>query len=66
MRLLTVFLSALSVISVSASPSWLPSQVAISEDFTVPGDNPLNFCADPKDYILDIKKVDLSPNPPQP
>lgn len=59
-------LSALSVVSVSASPSWLPSQVAISEDFTVPGDNPLNFCADPKDYLLEIKKVDLNPNPPKP
>jgi len=36
------------------------------EKFTVPGKNPLNFCADPKDYILTIDHVDLSPNPPVP
>jgi hypothetical protein len=30
----------------------------------VPGENPLEFCEDPKDYLLDITKVDLEPNPP--
>jgi hypothetical protein len=67
MRLTTVLLSAIYAVSVAASPSWVPGgQVAISEDFKVPGDNPLHFCGDPKDDILDIEKVDLSPNPPQP
>lgn len=42
------------------------NQVAIKEDYKVPGDNPLYFCEDPKDYILDITKVDLDPNPPLP
>ncbi|RMD42890.1 hypothetical protein DV735_g2244, partial [Chaetothyriales sp. CBS 134920] len=32
----------------------------------VPGENPLQYCADPKDYLLDIDYVDLSPNPPKP
>lgn len=64
MRLLTVVLSTLCAVSVSAS--WVPGQVAISEDYKVPGDNPLHFCGDPKDDILTIEKVDLSPNPPQP
>jgi hypothetical protein len=66
MRATTFLLSAICAVSVSASPSWMPGQVAISETFSVPGDNPLNFCADPKDDILEIKKVDLSPNPPSP
>ena len=33
-------------------------------DFPVPGDNPLEFCASPADYLLEIDNVDLSPNPP--
>ena len=65
---LTVLLAAFAAVSVSASPSWLPgnNQVVVNEDFKVPGDNPLYFCADPKDYIAKITKVDLSPNPPVP
>lgn len=31
----------------------------------VPGDNPLEFCETPDKDILTVKKVDLSPNPPQ-
>ena len=43
------------------------SQVVLSDDKKkVPGDNPLEFCDDPKDYILEIEKVDLDPNPPKP
>lgn len=26
----------------------------------------IQYCADPKDYILDITYVDLDPNPPKP
>ncbi|KAL1959736.1 hypothetical protein VTO42DRAFT_1322 [Malbranchea cinnamomea] len=33
---------------------------------TVPGENPLAFCHDPKDDILSIERVDLFPNPPIP
>jgi len=68
MQLTTLLLAAIGAASVSASPSWIPSggQVVINEDFKVPGDNPLYFCSDPKDDIVQIKKVDLSPNPPVP
>jgi hypothetical protein len=31
----------------------------------VKGDNPLEFCAPPADYLLEIDSVDLSPNPPE-
>lgn len=65
------FLSLFSVALLSASASarslsfmGSDSQHALEEEFPVPGDNPLLFCAAPKDNILAIEKVDLSPNPP--
>lgn len=67
MQLTTLLLAALSAVSVSATPSWMGGdQVAIKEEYKVPGDNPLYFCADPANDILKIEKVDLSPNPPKP
>lgn len=70
MQLTTLFLAGLSAVSVSAVPSmgasWVPNQVTVKEEYKVPGDNPLYFCADPADYILQIEKVDLDPNPPKP
>lgn len=41
-------------------------QVGIQDDnpLKIPGENPLEFCEDPADFILTIKKVDLDPNPP--
>jgi len=66
MQLTTLLLAAIGVASVSATPSWVPGQVVINEDWKVPGDNPLYFCSDPKDNIAQIDKVDLSPNPPLP
>ena len=65
MKLSALLLAAISVVSVSAEP-WMPGQVVIQEDFKVPGDNPLYFCSDPKNDILEIEKVDLDPNPPTP
>lgn len=44
-------------------------QVIVQEDaIDVPGKNPLSFCKDSKveDFILDLKSVDLDPNPPLP
>ena len=40
----------------------------MSEAKKVPGNNPLYFCdgANTDDFILDIEKVDLDPNPPLP
>ncbi|KAF2996729.1 Phosphatidylglycerol/phosphatidylinositol transfer protein [Curvularia kusanoi] len=70
MQLTTLLLAGLGAASVSAVPSmgasWVPNQVTVKEEFKVPGDNPLYFCADPADYILQIEKVDLDPNPPKP
>ena len=38
----------------------------VQEDETiVPGNNPLNFCEKPTEYLLEVKKVDLNPNPPE-
>ncbi|KAL9089480.1 MAG: hypothetical protein Q9159_002520 [Coniocarpon cinnabarinum] len=43
------------------------SQVALQDDskLDVPGSNPLKFCEDPSNYLLDIDNVDLDPNPPK-
>ena len=67
MKLLSLF--SVALISASASARSLSfmggdSQHALEEEFPVPGDNPLLFCAAPTDNILEIEKVDLSPNPP--
>lgn len=66
MKLSAVLLAATTVATVSAKPSWTPGQITVKEEFKVPGNNPLNFCADPKDNLLEIENVDLDPNPPQP
>ncbi|KAJ4363159.1 Phosphatidylglycerol/phosphatidylinositol transfer protein [Neocucurbitaria cava] len=66
MQFTTLFLAAISALSVSAKPSWMGDQVTVKEEYKVPGDNPLYFCGDPADDILKIEKVDLSPNPPKP
>lgn len=67
MRTSTILSTAL--FALTASASWLGSndQVSIANDMdlSVPGENPLVYCADPKDYILNIEKIDLDPNPPE-
>jgi hypothetical protein len=35
------------------------------DSLAVPGDNPLAHCENPKDDLLDLQSVDLSPNPPK-
>lgn len=68
MKLAVIVASAACVGSVAASPSWGQTQVKMSEAKKVPGNNPLYFCdgASIDDFILDIEKVDLDPNPPLP
>ncbi|KAL1969897.1 hypothetical protein VTN77DRAFT_7406 [Rasamsonia byssochlamydoides] len=39
---------------------------AVDKNFPVEGENPLTYCSDPSNNILEILSVDLSPNPPQP
>ena len=49
----------------SKSLSFFGSQqIILADKPSVPGDNPLDFCEDTKDYSLDISYVDLTPNPP--
>lgn len=40
--------------------------IAPFDDDDVPGDNPLQHCADPEGDILELEEVDLDPNPPKP
>ncbi|OQO05575.1 hypothetical protein B0A48_09345 [Cryoendolithus antarcticus] len=54
-----------SSITVNAKSVYRPNDVLIQdESLAVPGDNPLVHCANPKDDLLDIKTVNLNPNPP--
>ena len=39
--------------------------IAPHDSLEVPGKNPLLYCQDPKDYILDIYYIELAPNPPK-
>ncbi|CEL01443.1 ML domain-containing protein [Aspergillus pseudodeflectus] len=67
MKLLSAAVLCLAPLSVTATPaSFWSSQDVISEAIPVKGDNPLEYCSDPNGNILDIKSVDLSPNPPKP
>ncbi|KAF1987503.1 hypothetical protein K402DRAFT_392766 [Aulographum hederae CBS 113979] len=62
--LLSLYAAALAL----ADPSIFGAQqqVHLSDDLKVPGDNPLYYCSDPRDDIIQIKSVDLDPNPPKP
>lgn len=68
MKLTTTIVSLL--FSSFAASTSLPfsgsQQVVINDKEKIPGDNPLVYCQDTKDYSLDIKYVDLTPNPPKP
>jgi hypothetical protein len=54
---------------VTARSSLFGASVEITPNvdgsLSVPGDNPLQHCADPKDDILTIETVDIDPNPPK-
>jgi len=72
MRLQSV-IGLLALTGLSSASLFMPggNQDQISfqtdDDRTNPvaGDNPLEYCAPPDDYILQIDSVDLSPNPPE-
>ena len=61
-------LLAATLATSSILPGFATKSQAIisSDDLSVPGKNPLIFCADPTSYVLTIDHVDLSPNPPVP
>lgn len=66
MKLLSSLLLAPLVASLSIYSSSNEDVSALDANFPVPGDQPLNFCKDPSDYIATIHHVDLIPNPPVP
>lgn len=63
---LTSSLLLLAPLLASALSFASSSSHALEEEFPVPGEQPLFFCKDPKDYILEVHNVDLVPNPPVP
>lgn len=67
MKFLTVATTLLAGTVAARSSLHTSNDVSIADDnpLAVPGDNPLAHCANPKDDILDLKSVDLSPNPPK-
>ncbi|WPG99652.1 Hypothetical protein R9X50_00247100 [Acrodontium crateriforme] len=68
MKFLALAASTLLATSVSARSSLfggLPAVASLDDSLSVPGENPLLHCQDPKDDILELEKVDLNPNPPK-
>lgn len=47
-------------------PSQAYLQADTTQQYPVKGNNPLEYCQDPSNYLLEIDSVDLIPNPPQP
>ncbi|KAI9371493.1 ML domain-containing protein [Aspergillus egyptiacus] len=69
MKLLSSAASLLSLAPfVTATPTSFfgSSQDVIANGIPVKGNNPLEYCSNPNGNILEIKSVDLSPNPPKP
>jgi len=65
MKLLTIASALLATTATAKSTSFFgSSETTLDETLKVPGENPLQHCANPKDDLLEIKSVDLSPNPP--
>lgn len=65
----TLLLAAPLVSAASLSSFFDPSQATIRGDpvkeHPVNGKNPLEFCDNPENHILQIDHVDLDPNPPK-
>jgi len=69
MKLATLLLSVFYFNLAAARATWFGTsnddQLRLADDsLNVPGENPLSFCEDPTGNILEIKNVDLDPNPP--
>lgn len=70
---LSATISAFSLFATFAAASNLFQQLAsaatdvrVSDGSKVPGESPLEYCGDTRDDILDLEKIDLTPNPPIP
>lgn len=69
MKLLSALLLSSAPVQIWAAslPLFGQSPIKSLEDtFPVAGENPLEYCADPKNDILEIVSVNLTPNPPVP
>lgn len=66
MKLLSTLLLVPIAASLSLGSLSSSEESALDANFPVPGSQPLNFCTDPSDYILEVHNVDLIPNPPVP
>lgn len=66
----TLLLTAPLISAASFPAVFDPSQASLhadsNEDIPVPGTNPLKYCQNPSNYLIEIDSVDLVPNPPQP
>ncbi|KAI9658498.1 MAG: Phosphatidylglycerol/phosphatidylinositol transfer protein [Alyxoria varia] len=64
---LTRALGALCLTATAVQAAWFGGeQKTLDKDAQpVPGDNPLEYCKAPDDYLLEIDNVDLDPNPPK-
>jgi len=65
-----ILLTAPLVSAASFPAVFDPSQASLHVDtdgaLSVPGNNPLEYCQNPSNYLIEIDSVDLVPNPPQP
>lgn len=69
MKLLSALLLSSAPLHIWAAslPLFGQSPIKSLEDtFPVAGENPLEYCADPENDILEIVSVNLTPNPPLP
>ena len=64
---LTGALGALCLTATAVQATWFgDEQKTLGEEAQpVPGENPLQYCNAPDDYMLEIDNVDLDPNPPE-
>jgi len=68
LRALSVLVLALSTHASSFFSGGSKNQhILVGDDdaLRVPGENPLVYCNPPEEYLLEIEKVDLQPNPPE-
>lgn len=67
MRLTAVIALAFGLVPASCLNPFRGDQSIVSDDdLNVPGNSPLKYCSeDRNDDIIEIKSVDLLPNPPE-
>ncbi|TKX26541.1 phosphatidylglycerol/phosphatidylinositol transfer protein [Elsinoe australis] len=65
MKFLNLLTFGLCATASAKSLNTRQQKALVDDSLSVPGDNPLNFCATPDKDILELDRVDLSPNPPQ-